>query len=401
MNIAHKSKLSKTTRYSDLVGRIDVPGSKAWLVNTEAQKRKRTGEDVIVLAIGDHEFDTPEEIVTAGIESLNQGRHHYTPAGGEPHLKQAVADFHRRVNGQEIGIENVVIVPGAQCGLFASCMCLFNPGDEVIVPDPMYSTYEGTLHCSGATVKPLQLRAELDFQLDVDDLADAISPDTKGILLNSPHNPSGAVLRHDIMEKIAALCVEHNIWVVSDEVYATMTFDVPHISPCIFPGMEQRTVVMSSMSKSYAMTGWRLGWVIADKSTAHHIEILLGNVLFGVAPFVQDAAAHALRDETIPAQVTAIYRQRRDFVLDRLRKVPKLKFHKPDGAMYLMIDVRPTGLGSEEFAWRLLDEQKVAVLPGEGFGPGGAGHVRLCFSANKDDLARACDRVEEFINSLG
>ena len=387
-------------QYSDLVERIDVPGSKAWLVNTEAQKRKRNGEDVIVLAIGDHEFDTSEQIVSAGIESLNRGRHHYTPAAGERHLKQAVVDFHRRVNKHTITPANVVIVPGAQCGLFTTCMCLFNPGDEVIVPDPMYSTYEGTIHCSGATVKPLKLRAELDFQLEPDDLAGAVGPNTKGLFLNTPHNPSGAVLRQDTMKEITALCKENDVWIVSDEVYATMTFDVPHVSPSVFPGMLERTVVIASMSKSYAMTGWRLGWCITDKITAHNIELLLGNVLFGVAPFVQDAAAKALQDESIPAEITAVYRRRRDFVLQRLQQVPNLKFHKPDGAMYLMIDIRPTGLDSEDFAWRLLDEQKVGVLPGEGFGPGGAGHIRLSLSASDKDIARACDRIEVFVNSL-
>lgn len=385
-------------KYSSLVNRIAGTAADAWAVNREANKRKAEGRDVIVLSVGDHEFDTSAGIIGAAERSLANGRHHYSDAAGEVNLREAIVRHHRRTTGQAIDIDNIVVYPGAQAGLFAAGLCLFDAGDEVIIPEPMYATYEATIRSSGADIVPLPLSPEQGFQIDADALQAAITPRTKGLLLNTPHNPTGAMFGRDTLQGVADVCVANDLWVLSDEVYATMTYDAPHISPVSFPQLCERTVVISSMSKSHAMTGWRVGWVIAEQELAEHLENLSGCMLFGLAPFLQDAAAWALDNEQ--ENVVAIcdmYRRRRDELCSRLEAIPPLRLHRPEGSMFLMLDVRATDMNAQDFAWQLLEAQGVAVMPGDSFGAAGAGHVRLSLSAADDELERACDRIAEFL----
>ena len=388
-------------RFSKLTERISGLGSKAWSVHSAGAQRQRDGQDIILLSIGDHEFDTPVPIVDTVIASLRAGRHHYVPAGGDRRLREAIARRHQSDTGQPTTSDNVTVLPGAQCGLYSAAACLFESGDEVIVTAPMYATYEGTIRTSGATVSPLPLRAENGFHLDPDELMAAVSPATRGLLINTPHNPTGAVFRRAELEAVAEVCNAHDLWLVSDEVYASLTFDAPHLSPVTLQDMAARTVVISSLSKSHAMTGWRIGWIVAPTPLVAHIEHLAGYMLFGVPPFIQDAAMFAI--ENTPAEIVEfrdLYRRRRDLVCARLAALPLIRFHRPEGAMYVMIDIRPTGMSALDFAWGLLDEQGVALLPGEGFGDAGAGHVRLSLSAPEPMLETALERIAGYVAAL-
>jgi len=388
-------------RYSGLVDRINVAGSNAWELHSEGARRLRAGEDIILLSIGDHEFDTPAPIVDSAIASLRSGRHHYMPAGGDHRLRDAIARHHEADTGISTDRSHIVVVPGAQCGLYCVATCLFESGDEVLVTTPMYATYEGTIRASGATVTPIPLRPENRFHLDINDLLVAIGPRTRGVLINTPHNPTGVVFSCSELQAIVEICRTHDLWLISDEVYAPLTFDAPHLSPITFADAAPRTVVVSSLSKSHAMTGWRIGWVVAPPTLAAHIENLAGYMLFGVPPFVQDAAVFALDDASGECgDIRELYRIRRDLVCDRLAALPTIRFHRPEGAMYIMIDIRATGLSSMEFAWGLLDTQGVSLLPGEGFGEAGAGHVRFSLSAPELVLSDALDRLDAYLRGL-
>ncbi|MBV7337895.1 pyridoxal phosphate-dependent aminotransferase [Chloroflexi bacterium TSY] len=384
-------------KYSSRTKRTVSKGWQAWRVHEEARRLMNQGQDVILLTIGDPDFETPTPIINAAVDSLQSGRTHYTPLKGEPPLRQAVANFHRELTGQPVDIDHVIIVSGAQCGLFATCMCLLEPDDEVIVLDPTYTTYPYVLGATGASTITVPLRPERGFQLDPADLANAISNRTRAVLLNTPHNPTGSVLHRDVLDDLAELSVKHNFWVISDEVYGTITFEQPHISPTSIASLADRSVAISSLSKSHAMTGWRLGWVIAPTELIDYIGNLLAGVVFGLPPFIQDAALNALTeslDETV--EMRKRYKKRRDLVCGALEQISGIHCHRPEGGMYVMIDVRESGLSSYEFAHQLLDTEKVALLPGEGFGQSAAGHLRLSLTAPDDMLLEACERISRF-----
>lgn len=389
-------------RHSSITQRIGGhKGIDAWAVHSHAQARKRAGEDIIVLSIGEPDFDTPPALVEAAVAALRAGRTRYTSAGGIRRLREHIAEQHRRECGQQVAPEQVVVLPGAQCGLFAALMCLTEGGDEVLSPDPCYITYEATIGASGAVMTSMPLRPENGFQIDPADLAAALTPATRAILVNSPHNPTGSVLTAESLQALAEVCRERDIWLIADEVYASLTFEQPHLSAAALPGMGDRTVVVSSFSKSHAMTGWRLGWAVAPLETAHHMEELASCMLYGSPEFIQEAAAQAL--ENPPPEVAVMadaYRRRRDAVLTGLADVPGVRCHVPQGGMYVMPDVRGTGLTGMDFAWRLLEEEGVSVQPGEGFGTQAHGHVRISFASSEAELAEACLRIARFVRRL-
>jgi len=385
-------------RFSSFVDRIAGEGSQAWAVHNRALALRAEGRDVILLSVGDPDLDTPAPIVARLAESVRAGRTHYTPIAGEPALRRAIAGKHRRITGQQVEPGQVVVVPGAQCGLFATAQCLLEPGCEAILFDPAYTTYEAVIEATGARPVRVRLEPERGFHFDPAALAAAVTPRTRAILMNSPHNPTGAVATRAEVEAVAEACRAHDLWLISDEVYAGLTFERPHLSPCALPGMAERTAVVSSLSKSHAMTGWRLGWVVGPPALAEHLGRLLLCMLYGLPPFIQDAAVTALATEV--ADMRALYRRRRDLVCDRLAQLPGLVCHRPESGMFAMLDVRPTGLSAADFAGRLLDQQAVSLLPGDGFGPAGRGHVRLCLAAPEPRLLEACERIARFLGSL-
>lgn len=388
-------------KYAPLVKRIAGKGSRAWDIHTIAQQRHDKGEDVIVLSVGDPDFDTPAPIVEAAIDSLQRGRHHYTPSVGIPELRETVARNHQQATGQNVSADNVAILQGAQNALMSVALCVLDQDDEVIIPEPMYVTYEGVIGTCGAKLIDVALRPEDGFQVDPSSIEAAITPNSRALLLNTPHNPTGAVLKHDVLEEIADICRRHDLWVISDEVYATITYDAEHISPCSFPGMAERTVTISSLSKSHAMTGWRLGWAIGPTELIHHIDTLSNSMLYGSPPFIQDAAVHALNHEIEELdKMNSAYRRRRDRVCAELESVEGLSIDWPEGGMFAMADVRQTGLSSQKFMELLYERESVSVLAGSAFGPSGAGHVRISLAASEAVLTEGCKRIARFVASL-
>lgn len=374
-----------------------------WAIHTEARRRYRNGDsDTIILSVGDHDFTTDERIVESAIQALRDGQHHYTASIGLMPLREKLAEFHTQRMGEPVTAENVAVVPGAQCGVFTAGLATLNPGDHVIAFDPMYVTYAGALIARGATFTQVPLHPENGFRPDIADVRAALRPETKAMVINSPNNPTGAVWPKETMESIAAFCKEHDLWLISDEVYCTMTYEQPHHCPRLIEGMKDRTMSVYSFSKSHAMTGWRLGWVVADPKSIEAIEMVMGSMLFGSPPFVQDAAMTALEEaEDTVDSIRELYRHRRDRVCEGLAAVPKIKLRKPDAGMFLMLDIRETGWNAIDFAWKLLEEQRVSLLPGEGFGKMLEGHLRLSYGASDEMLDEAARRLSVSIQKHG
>ena len=389
-------------RYSQLVERIGGKGSRAWDIHYRADQLVKAGrDDIILLSVGDPDFDTPPPIVDAAVDSLRRGRTHYTSMESIAPLRQAIAERHFQLTGQRVGADAVVVSAGAQCALFSVIMCLAQAGDEVIVPEPMYVTYHAVTQASGATLVQVPLRGERGFHLDPEDVAAAITPRSRVLLINFPHNPTGAVITAEELDGVAEIARRHDLWVVSDEVYATLNYDGPHRSPVSLPGMAERTVVIDSLSKSHAMTGWRLGWSVAPGELPFHLNNLAQCLLYGCPTFIQDAAVVALSREfeEIDA-MRAAFRERRDRVAELINAMPRVRCLRPEGSMFLMIDVRQSGLGSVDFAERWLEAEGVCALPCDGFGPSGEGYLRISLSAPLETLEEACARLERFVRDL-
>ena len=388
-------------KYSKIVHRLEGSGYKAWDVHGKAKAMLAQGADVLLLTIGDPDFTTPQPILDTAIASLRSGRTHYTPSLGELKLRTAIADQQAKATGQPVTSANVAVVAGAQCGLYVAAQCVLQAGDEVILPEPVYSTYEPVIGAAGATPVYVTLHPELGFHFDPAELAAAITPRTRAILINTPHNPTGAMLHPEELEALADLSTRHDLWLISDEVYSNFVYSRPHLTPATIPALADRTIVISSLSKSHAMTGWRLGWTIAPAELTEHIGNLMAAMLFGQPPFIQDAALHALTHELAEAeQMRAAYRARRDLVCTALRAAVGVDCHEPEGGMYVMVDVRETGLSAYEFAHALLEQEKVGLLPGEAFGPTLAGYLRISLTASEATLAEACARIQRFVASL-
>ena len=381
-------------RYSALTQRIAGDGAAAWQIHDRALELREQGVDVLLLSIGDPDFDTPQPIVLAAIDSLLAGDTHYPAVRGSQGLRDSIARRHRQRSGQEVDAEHVIVFPGAQCAVYSVVQCLLDPGDEVIVAEPMYVTYEGVFGACGAKVVPVPVRPENGFRVDPADVAARITAKTRAILLNSPNNPSGASLSLGIWQELATLCVRHDLWLISDEVYSELLYEGEHISPASLPGMAERTATINSLSKSHAMSGWRVGWVVGPKPLAEHLVHLSLCMLFGLPDFIQNAAQVAL-DKDLPevALMREEYRQRRDLVCASLDHCPGMRAIRPDGGMFVMVDVRQTGLTAQHFAERLLEGYGVSVLAGEAFGPSAAGHIRIGLVVDQRKLADACRRI--------
>lgn len=381
-------------KYSSLTQRIAGEGSAAWDIHYRAMELKASGEDIIVLSVGDPDFDTPKPIVEAAVKSLRQGYTHYSDYRGEESLREMLAQAHQTATGCNTSADNVVVQPGAQSGLFSVAQCLLEQGDEIIIPEPMYVTYEGFLGAPGATIVNVPMRPEEHFQFRVNDIANAVTPRTRAILINTPHNPTGAVVPKEAWEAIADIVQANDLWLIVDEVYASLVYEGEHFSPCSLEGMSERTVTVSSLSKSHAMTGWRLGWVIGPSELARHIGNLTLCMLYGSPTFIQHAAETALSmDESELAVMSDAYRSRRDQMYAVLQGAPGIQCHLPGGGMFMMLDIRETGLTAGQFAEYLLQHYSVSVLPGEAFGPSAAGHVRCNLGVADDELFEAAKRI--------
>ena len=388
-------------RFSPLVERVAGRGSAAWSIHTEARRRQEAGEDVIFLTVGDPDQEPPETVIDATVAALRDRRTGYAPTIGYPALREAIAARVARRSGQPCTADNIAVVPGAQGGLYSAMQCLAGPGDEVIIGEPIYATYEGVIGASGARMVTFPLRPDRGFHPDLDALARAITSQTRVLWINSPHNPTGAVFTRAEVEAVAALCREHDLWLLSDEVYEDLAFARAHTGAWSLSGMAERIVVVSSLSKSHALPAFRLGWVVGPPELIRHLANLLLCLTYGSPAFIQYGALAALRDE-LP-EVAALredYRRRAALMSELLADAPGCRVIPPEGGMFVLLDIRGTGLGAADFARRLLDGERVAVLPCDGFGPSAAGHLRIALSAPEARLRDAADRILRFARGL-
>jgi aspartate/methionine/tyrosine aminotransferase len=389
-------------RYSSFTDRIGGAGARAWEIHHRAVQAKRAGEDVIILSIGDPDFDTPKAIKAAAVAALDAGDTHYTDILGFPPLRQAIAAHHSRSSGQAVTAENVAAVAGAQGGLFVSTMLVLDHGDDVVVPEPMYLTYEGTFRAAGANLIRVAMKPENDFHLDPADLERAITPKTKAIVFATPGNPTGAMFSRVTLEAMAGIAVRRDLWVIADEVYAALSFGKPHVSIASLTGMAERTITINSLSKSHAMTGWRIGWIVGPPELIRFAHDLGLSTQYGLPGFIQRAAIRAVA-EPVP-EVEAMrdaYRRRRDAAIGQLNQVPGLKVHVPEAGMFMMLDVRGTGRSAYDFALGLFEHTGVAILDATPFGPSAEGHCRVSFVVDENSLTEACRRIAGFTNRLG
>lgn len=386
-------------RYSARADRLGGEGASAWKIHAEARRRQAAGDDVIILSVGDPDFSTPEVITRVAIDALNAGQTHYTNLLGLEPLRDAITGYHFRQTGQQVTPDNVCVTAGAQNGLFVASLLCLDPGDEVVVLDPSYVTYEATLAVSGAVAvyaSPLP-----GFRPDPAAIAAAITPRTRAIMFANPNNPTGVAMTADELAAIAGIAREHDLWVFSDEVYATLLFDRPHASIAAQDGMAERTITISSLSKSHAMTGWRLGWVVGPTGLIDHAHNLSLAMHYGLPGYSQAAAVAAIREaDGIVTAMRDTYRQRRDVLVGGLADAPWVAALVPDAGMFVLLDVRGTGLSSKDFAWRLLDAEGVSVLDGAAFGPSAAGFVRVSCTINEEALRQAGVRITRFCRSL-
>jgi arginine:pyruvate transaminase len=388
-------------RFSPLVDRVAGKGAGAWEIHFAAERQRAAGRDIIFLTVGDPDQAPPAPVIEATVAALRRHRTGYAPILGYPEVRGAVAARFARRTGKPCAADNVVIVPGTQAGLYCALQCLAGPGDEVIVPEPMYATYEAVGGASGARLVNIPLRPENGFHPDLDALARAVTPRTRMIWINSPHNPTGAVLDRAEIAAIAALCRQHDLWLLSDEVYEDLAFARAHVSPWSLPGMEERTVVVSSLSKSHAIPGFRMGWMIGPTSLTPHLFNLLLCTLYGGPPFIQDGGLVALTSD-LP-EVAALhedYRRRAALMFGILAAAPNCRVAAPEGGMFVLLDIRASGLSSEEFAKRLLEREGVAVLPADSFGPSAAGHLRISLTVGDDRLKEAGERIVRLARQL-
>lgn len=367
-----------------------------WSVHYEARRRKLAGEPITLLSVGDHDTDTPDHIVHALHRAVTAGETGYAPVNGKEDLRAAIAARVAARTGIATTADNVFVATGGQGALFAAAMAATNPGDTIAIIDPYYATYPATVSAAGCRTQTIGADPDAGFQIDADTLR-AATADAAALLINTPNNPTGAVYTQATLAAIRAACHDHDLWLLSDEVYDTQTHGRPHVSPRQLPGMVDRTLVIGSLSKSHVMTGFRLGWLIGPSDTIAALTDLGNATTYGAPGFIQTAALAALANgAATEAATAALYGRRRDLAVATLGGHNTLRLSPPDGGMYVMLDVRATGLSGRSFAERLLAEENIATIPGESFGDAAAGHIRVALTVPDEDLAAALERIAAF-----
>jgi aspartate/methionine/tyrosine aminotransferase len=386
--------------FANRVSQLESEGAYAVLARSQALEAQ--GRTILHLEIGQPDFDTPPHVRAAGIQAIQDGQTRYNPPAGLPRLRQAIAQEAGRQHGLEFTPSQVIIGPGAKPGLFFPTLALVEAGDEVIYPDPGFPTYAAMISIAGGVPVPVPLREENDFSFDLKALDERISPRTKLIILNSPANPTGGVIPLADLKHIAAKAEQVNAWVISDEIYGHLVYDgsaVPSIAS--LPGMMARTIIVDGFSKTYAMTGWRLGYMIMDEKLAGRVELLLTHSIGCTATFTQFAGIEALTgpQDQVEAMVSE-YRRRRDLIVAGLNAIPGVHCLVPQGAFYVFPNIKSFGRPASEIARRLLDEAGVAVLSGTDFGPNGEGYLRLCYATSLETIEHALQKMGEFFHKL-
>ncbi|MFN3643733.1 MAG: pyridoxal phosphate-dependent aminotransferase [Gemmobacter sp.] len=382
-------------RYAAVTDRLAALGGAKWAIHTLARTMAAQGHDIIELTIGEPDVPTPPALVETAAAAMRAGRTGYSNGRGEATLLAAIAARYGARRGRPFGPDQVLCFPGTQTALYAVLTALAQTGDAVIAGDPMYATYAGLVAATGARLVTVPLRAGRGFRLCADDVAAAVTPDVRVLLLNTPHNPTGAVLRRDDLAALGALARAHDLWIVCDEVYEDLVFPgVAFASPLDDPGLADRTVAVASISKSHAAPGFRSGWCVGPAEFCARALPLSETMLFGNQPFIADMTAAALAAPSpVAAGMAARFARRAAMIRDRLDGVAGLRVHVPEAGMFALIDVRASGLTGEAFAARLLEVAGVAVMPGEAFGTALAGWVRVALTQPDARIAAACARI--------
>lgn len=389
-------------KYAEITERLAGLGSEKWAVHIEGRHRAAAGEKLIFLSIGEPDFPPPSAVMDVANSQMRAGRTRYSAGRGEPSVLSALSEYYSKRTGRAVSTQQFLFLTGTQSALFVAMMATVNVGDEVLMADPYYATYEGVIAAAGGIAKPIRVDPDNGFHLTAEQLRAAITPRTRVLLLNSPSNPTGAVFPRETIRAIGKVCREHDLWVVSDEVYSTMTYgNTVFASPFDEADLEERTIVVSSLSKSHAMPGFRCGWVAASAEFCDRALPFTETMLFGSQPFLEDAAAYAIRTHFPEVdEMRNAYECRARALVKGLAGARNISARMPEGGMFVMVDARKTGLSGEEFARRLLAEQGVVTMPGESFGAGGAGHVRVALTVGEDQITEACRRMRALADSL-
>ena len=370
----------------------------AFEVLNKARALERQGKNIIHLEIGEPDFDTPRNVVEAGVDALRKGWTHYGPSAGLPELRQTIAEYVSQTRGVMVTSEEVVIVPGGKPIIFFAVLALIDEGDEVIYPNPGFPIYESMVNYAGGRAVPIHLREDRDFSLDIDELAALINDRTRLIILNSPQNPTGGVLDRREIEQIARAIGDRNILVLSDEIYSRLVFDGgEHFSIMSVPGMQERTILLDGFSKTYAMTGWRMGYGVMRPDLSAQITQLMTNSNSCTASFTQVAGIEAIRgDQTSVDRMREEFQRRRDVFVAGLNQIKGFSCRMPRGAFYVFPNITATGRKSKPLADALLEQAGVAALSGTAFGAFGEGYLRFSVANSLANLQQALERIEEW-----
>jgi arginine:pyruvate transaminase len=389
-------------KFAKIAERLSGLGSEKWAVHIEGKRRAAAGEPMIFLSIGEPDLPPPEAILAKARQELRIGKLHYSAGQGEVSVRDALSRYYSKQTGRSITANQFLFLPGTQTALYVAFAAILDEGDEVLLLDPYYATYEGVIAAPGGVPVAVPLDPDNGFHPNIAALEAAITPRTKALLLNTPSNPTGAVFTRDEIAAIGVLCKKYDLWIVSDEVYASMTYG-NHVftSPFFDKDLEERTIVTSSISKSHAVPGFRCGWIAASEKFCAKTLSISESMLFGSQAFLEDATAFALDNEFNEIeQMRKAYQHRAQTLVNGLKGSRNISTRMPEGGMFVMIDVRKTGLSGEDFARRLMQEHGVVTMPGESFGVCGKGHLRVALTVDDKLIAEATKRIVILGNQL-
>ena len=372
----------------------------AFEVLAKAQRLEAQGKKIIHLEIGEPDFETPVNIVNGGSQALLDGYTSYNPSPGYDDLRGAIASEITKTRGISASGDNVIVTPGGKPIMFFVIMALIEEGDEVLYPNPGFPIYESMINFCGGTAVPMRLHEKKDFNIDIDDVKNQITSNTKLMIVNSPNNPCGSIVGDKELEQLSVLAKEHDIIVLSDEIYIRFLYEGKHKSIASFPEMLDRTIILDGFSKTYAMTGWRIGYGLFPENLVEPISRLVTNSVSCTASFTQKAAIEAItgpQDDSV--HMVSEFRKRRSIVVDMLNKIPGIRCANPKGAFYAFPNIEGTGMSSTKFANELLQEAGVAVLAGESFGKYGRGFIRISFANSTENLIEAIEKISNFVES--
>ena len=379
-----------------------LEGQPMFKILSRIKELEREGKHIVHFEIGDPDFNTPKNIINASIDALNDNLTHYSDSLGDYDFRELICKNNLNSRGFVPNINQVLVTPGANIIIYYAVRCLVNPGDEVIVQDPCFPTYLSVFKFCGVKPVFVPLKKENEFRLDPNDLKEKITDKTRLIIINSPHNPTGSIMLPEELEEVGKIALENDIYLYCDEIYSRMNYgETPFYSPSILDKCEKRIIVANGFSKAFAMTGWRLGTVIAPEKVIEKMGLLLQTTSSCVSSFIQKAGIEAINgDQREVIKMMNEYKERRNLIVNGLNNIDKISCLNPGGAFYVFPDIRQTGLTSHEFTEQLLESKGVGVCAGNDFGAAGEGFVRLCYATSQDEIKEGIKRIKEFVDEL-